>query len=246
MIILKTILIIEDDKDINEMLQKVLKTSGYNIKSAYSGTKALLLHDKSIDLIILDLMLPGKSEEEIIKELKNIKEVPIIVTSAITDINKKLDLFELGADDYVTKPFNNYELLARIKVHLKHNFNNQNCVLKINDIELNPKSYKIVCNGIDISLSKIEFEILKLLMKNNNQVVTKSVLFDTVWDTMDSTKDTTVEDSIDEIISLLNTSEKVLNLLSDNQDAWNVEGNNIVFSNDNVRNQYDELINSIG
>lgn len=63
---------------------------------------------------------------------------------------------------------------------------------------------------------------------------------------MDSTKDTTVEDSIDEIISLLNTSEKVLNLLSDNQDAWNVEGNNIVFSNDNVRNQYDELINSIG
>ena len=114
---MKTILIVEDDKDINEMLQKVLKINGYNIKSAYSGTEALLLHNSDVDLIILDLMLPGKSGEEIISELKKIKNVPVIVTSAINDIDKKLDLFNLGANDYVTKPFNNDELLARIKVH---------------------------------------------------------------------------------------------------------------------------------
>lgn len=196
---MKTILIVEDDKDINEMLQKVLKINGYNIKSAYSGTEALLLHNSDVDLIILDLMLPGKSGEEIISELKKIKNVPVIVTSAINDIDAKLDLFNLGADDYVTKPFNNDELLARIKVHLKHNLSNQDEVLKIGDIELNPKTYKVVCNGLDITLSKIEFEILKLLMKNNNQVVTKSVLFDTVWDTMDSADENTLNVHISKI-----------------------------------------------
>lgn len=196
---MKTILIVEDDKDINEMLQKVLKINGYNIKSAYSGTEALLLHNDDVDLIILDLMLPGKSGEEIINELKKIKNVPVIVTSAINDIDKKLNLFNLGADDYVTKPFNNDELLARIKVHLKHNHNNQNDVLKIDDIKLNPKTYKVVCNGIDITLSKIEFDILKLLMKNNNQVVTKSVLFDTIWDTIDSADENTLNVHISKI-----------------------------------------------
>ncbi len=196
---MKTILIVEDDKDINEMLQKLLKTNGYNTKSAYSGTEALLLHDSKVDLIILDLMLPGKSGEEIIRELKKIKNVPIIVTSAINDIDKKLDLFNLGADDYVTKPFHNEELLARIKVHLKHHFSNPDEVLKIGDIELNPKTYQVICNGLDITLSKIEFEILKLLMKNNNQVVTKSVLFDTVWDTMDSADENTLNVHISKI-----------------------------------------------
>ena len=196
---MKTILIVEDDKDINEMLQKVLKINGYNIKSAYFGTEALLLHNSDVDLIILDLMLPGKSGEEIISELKKIKNVPVIVTSAINDIDAKLDLFNLGADDYVTKPFNNDELLARIKVHLKHNLNNQDEVLKIGDIELNPKTYKVICNGLYITLSKIEFEILKLLMKNNNQVVTKSVLFDTIWDTMDSADENTLNVHISKI-----------------------------------------------
>ena len=196
---MKTILIVEDDKDINEMLQKVLKINGYNIKSAYSGTEALLLHNSDVELIILDLMLPGKSGEEIINELKQIKNVPVIVTSAINDIDTKLDLFNLGADDYVTKPFNNDELLARIKVHLKHNLGNQDETLKIGDIELNPKTYKVVCNGLDITLSKIEFEILKLLMKNNNQVVTKSVLFDTIWDTMNSADENTLNVHISKI-----------------------------------------------
>ncbi len=196
---MKTILIVEDDKDINEMLQKLLKTNGYNTKSVYSGTEALLVHNNDIDLIILDLMLPGKSGEEIITELRKIKNVPVIVTSAINDIDKKLDLFSLGADDYVTKPFNNEELLARIKVHLKHNINNQEEILKIGDIELNPKTYQVICNNMDINLSKIEFEILKLLMRNDNQVVTKSVLFDTVWNTLDSADENTLNVHISKI-----------------------------------------------
>ena len=117
--LMKKVLIIEDDKNINEMLQELLSNNGYNVSSAYSGTEALLIHNKQIDLIVLDLMLPGKNGEEIIKKLKTINDVPIIITTAINDIDKKLDLFELGADNYITKPFNNAELLARIKVHLR-------------------------------------------------------------------------------------------------------------------------------
>ena len=105
----------------------------------------------------------------------------------------------MGAEDYVTKPFNNEELLARIKVHLKNNSNNQDEILKIGDIELDPKSYRVICNGVDITLSKIEFEILKLLMNNNNQVVTKSILFDTIWDTMDSVDENTLNVHISKI-----------------------------------------------
>ena len=115
-----TILIIEDDKDINEMLTKILITNNYEVINAYSGTEGILVHNDNVDLILLDLMLPGKNGEEIIKELKSKNNVPIIVTSAIQDINKKVNLFELGANDYITKPFNNDELLARIKVQLRN------------------------------------------------------------------------------------------------------------------------------
>lgn len=194
-----TILIIEDDKDINEMLQVMLKNNGYNVLFAYSGTEGLLVHNAKVDLIILDLMLPGKSGDEIIKDLKKIKDVPVIVTSAISDISKKLDLFNLGADDYVTKPFNNDELLARIKVHLKNKNNQQDDIIKINEIELDSKNYKVTCNNTEIPLSKIEFAILKLLMQNNNQVVTKSIIFDTVWDTMDSADENTLNVHISKI-----------------------------------------------
>lgn len=190
--LVKTILIIEDDKAINEMLQELFKNALYEVKSAYSGTEGLLLHGKDVDLIVLDLMLPGKSGEEIIHDLKKIKNVHVIVTSAIHDIGKKLDLFHLGADDYVTKPFNNDELLARIRVHLKHSLSDTDDVIRFEDIELDPRNYKVVCKGVDIPLSKIEFEILKVLMKNSNQVVTKSTLFDTVWDTIDSADENTL------------------------------------------------------
>lgn len=210
---MKTIMIVEDDKDINEMLQELLKQAGYEVKYAYSGTEALLIHNDKIDLIILDLMLPGKSGEEIIKELKDIKDVPVIVTSAITDIDTKLDLFKLGANDYVTKPFNNDELLARMKVHLKNNTNSDSSILKIKDILLDSNSFKVSCNGKDINLSKIEFEILKLLMQNCNQVVTKSVLFDKVWDTVDSADENTLNVHISKIRNKLkkaNPSEEYI------------------------------------
>lgn len=196
---MKTILIIEDDQNIHEMLKTLLMQNGYEIKSAYSGTEALLVHDQTVDLIILDLMLPGKSGEEIIYELKQIHDVPVIVTSALSDLDKKLNLFELGADDYVTKPFSNDELLARIKVHLRNNQKGEEEIIHAGDLELNRKMHQVVCNHINLNLSRIEFAILELLMKYKNQVVTKSMIFDTVWNTVDSADENTLNVHISKI-----------------------------------------------
>lgn len=197
---MEKILIIEDDKDINEMLQKLLKLNGFDVVSAYSGTEGILLHNNEISLIILDLMLPGKNGEEIIEDLKKKSMVPVIVTSAINDIDKKLDLFESGADDYVTKPFNNDELLARIKVHLrKMNGVQDSKTITFRDITLNVDDYTIKCNGSEIVLPKIEFEILKTLMERPNQVHTKNNLIESVWDNEDSADDNTLNVHISKI-----------------------------------------------
>lgn len=176
------ILIVEDDKDINEMLTKLFIAKKYEVKNAYSGTEALLVHDNTIDLILLDLMLPGKNGEEIIQKLKKIKDVPVIVISAISDIDKKLDLFNLGANDYVTKPFYNDELLARVKNWLECKIDPIHNTLKFKDIILYEDQFLVECNGQEVNLTKKEFEILKLLMENKNITVTKSFILDVVWD----------------------------------------------------------------
>ncbi len=197
---MSTILIVEDDQDINEMLTKLLTSNHYQTKRAYSGTEALLIHSKKIDLILLDLMLPGKTGEEIIKELKEIHNVPVMIMSAILEIDKKLDLFELGADDYITKPFNNDELLARIKVHLRNNKEvKQITKLSYKDIELDLENYTVKCNGENIVFTKCEFELLKVLIENQNQVLTKSVLFEKVWGDEDSADENTLNVHISKI-----------------------------------------------
>jgi len=196
---MKKILIIEDNEEISNMLNQLLRKNDYETVSAYSGTEGLLLHSKEIDLILLDLMLPGKNGEEVIRELKEIHSVPVIVMSAIHDMDKKLDLFNLGADDYVTKPFHNEELLARIKVHLRNHKNEDSSILKYKDIELNTKDFTVFCNHQEISFTKCEFELLKTLMEHPNQVLTKSILFDEVWKDEDSADDNTLNVHISRI-----------------------------------------------
>lgn len=195
---MKTILIIEDDNDINQMLSKLLKQNGYETISAYSGTEGLLVHGDNVDLILLDLMLPGRSGDEIIGELKDKKNVPVIVTSAISDIDKKVDLFMLGADDYVTKPFSNEELLARIAVRLKASEATSIAsaapkkTLTYKDIEIDVDDFVAFCNGVDMELAKHEFLLLKLLVENPNRTCTKSMIYDNVWDYEDSADDNTL------------------------------------------------------
>lgn len=193
-----TILIIEDDKDINEMLTSLLTNNGFNVENAYSGTEGLLVHSDNVDLILLDLMLPGKNGEEIIKELQEQNNVPVIVMSAIEDVNKKIDLFSLGANDYITKPFNNDELIARIKVQLRDN-NTFSNILKFKDIELDKNNFSVKCNGKNVSFTKKEFELLKLIIENKNQTLTKSAIFDTIWNDENSADDNTLNVHISKI-----------------------------------------------
>lgn len=189
----KTILIIEDDAEINDMLRTLLRRNGYRTISAYSGTEGVLVHSREVSLILLDLMLPGKSGEDVIRDLKKKHNVPVIVTSAIHDVNKKVDLFSLGADDYVTKPFQNEELLARILARLRSNTDSgSDEVLTYRDIVLNKGAFSVQCNGIAMELSKHEFSLLQLLMEHPDRTCTKSMIYDTVWNYENSADDNTL------------------------------------------------------
>jgi DNA-binding response OmpR family regulator len=195
---MKTILIIEDDPEINDMLRILLRQNGYQTVSAYSGTEGLLAHGPEIDLILLDLMLPGKSGEEIIADLKAKHKVPVIVTSAIHDVGKKVDLFARGADDYVTKPFHNDELLARIAVRIRSSDSpaigdaSAGQVLTYRDLTLNKADYSVVCAEQNVDLSRHEFALLQMLMENPNRTCTKSMIYDKVWDYESSGDDNTL------------------------------------------------------
>ena len=198
------ILIIEDDNDINNMLRKLLGANGYETVSAYSGTEALLLFDESIDLVLMDLMLPGKSGEEIIGELKAKKNVPVIVASAIGSVEKKVDLFALGASDYVTKPFDNSELLARIKVRLCEaagaaGIKAKKETLRFENIEMDIYEHRVYMKGTEIELSAQEFKLLQTLMENPGRTYTKSMLFDLVWNEENVGDDNTLNVHISKI-----------------------------------------------
>lgn len=184
---MKMITVIDDDRYIGNMLEELLTKEGYSVKRAYSGTEALLLLDKiRPDLVLLDLMLPGLSGEEV---LQKIKGIPVIIISAKTDINDKVNLLLGGAADYVTKPFDTKELLARIEVQLRKN-DETICsdVLSFSDLRLDTLSHSLsVCDTL-VSLTKTEYAIIKLLMKNPKQALAKSVILDEIsLDTPDCT-----------------------------------------------------------
>lgn len=208
---MKKILIVEDEKNISEMIYDLLKLKNYEPIKAFDSSQALEKHGKTIDLILLDLMLPKMNGKDIIKKLKEINNCPVIVVSAISDVDMKVLLFDLGADDYVTKPFQNKELLARIKLALKHTGKEE--ILQYKDLKLDTEKYSAICNGKDLEFTKNEFEILKLLIINKGQIVTKSILFDTVWGTKDSADENTLNVHISKIrnkLKLVNPNEEYI------------------------------------
>lgn len=176
---MKHILIVDDDIHISNMLFELLSKEGYKVSRAYSGTEAMLfLSNENPDLILLDLMLPGLSGEEV---LEKINSIPTIVVSAKADINNKVHLLLNGAVDYITKPFDINELLARISVQLRAAapLSNKN-ILTFDDITLDKTLYKVFVKDTYVKLTKTEYAILKLLMENSTQVITKSVMLDRI------------------------------------------------------------------
>lgn len=185
---MKTIAIIDDDLYIGDMLTEVLSKEGFSVLRAYSGTEALyLLKEKRPDLVLLDLMLPGMSGEEV---LSYIKGVPVIVLSARADVKDKIALLLGGAADYMTKPFDTGELLARIAVQLrKADSLKEPSSLTAGDLSIDLLSRSLSVRGKEVRLTRTEYAIIKLLMENPERVITRSVLLDRIGaDTPDCTE----------------------------------------------------------
>lgn len=185
---MKNILIIDDDLYIGNVLEETLTNEGYSVARAYSGTEAVLVLSKTKpDLVLLDLMLPGLSGEEV---LLHTKGIPVIIISAKIDVDNKVGLLLGGAVDYVTKPFHTKELLARIAVHLRtFDTLGKAEILSFDEIELNTNTHIVKIKDTEIKLTRTEYAILKLLIRNSTQVVSKSQILDHIsTDTPDCTE----------------------------------------------------------
>ncbi len=185
---MKNILIIDDDIHIGNVLNEMLAREGYRVSRAYSGTEAIfVLSSSKPDLILLDLMLPGLNGEEVLPQIKGI---PVIIVSAKVDIDSKVDLLLGGASDYITKPFNTKELLARIAVQLRNSTHSSAAsILSFDDISLDINTHIVTVKDSEIKLTRTEHAILKLLMQNPSQVIAKSLLLDRISeDTPDCTE----------------------------------------------------------
>ena len=175
---MKTILIVDDDIHIGNMLEEVLQREGYLVARAFSGTEALLvLSGTAPDLILLDLMLPGLSGEDL---LPRVREIPTIIVSAKLDLDNKVKLLLEGAVDYVTKPFHTRELLARIQVALRSASNSGAPLLTHRELSLNTDTYEVTVEQTPVRLTRTEFAILKVMMEQPDKVFSKSNLLDSI------------------------------------------------------------------
>ncbi len=201
------VLVVEDDNIINDMIHEAMERTGYECLQAFSGTEGIMLvKTEKVDLVILDLMLPGKRGEDVIKEIKAIKNIPVIIVSAKDGIDSKVELLKNGADDYLTKPFDIKELEVRVEVRLRRyresigaetvpgsaennrteskseSSKDKQTTIAYKELELNTDSFQVTVNKNPIDLTKHEFRILELLMKNPNRAFSKQAIYDFAWD----------------------------------------------------------------
>lgn len=195
------ILIVEDDTDINNMMASALTKAGYDCTQAFSGTEAMLyLKNEKFNVIILDLMLPGKSGNSIIAEIKPQVDTPIIVVSAKDELDTKVDLLFSGADDYMTKPFEIDELIARVAVQIrKHGTEQKEMVYRYKDMILNVTEHSVSVSGHIIAFTRQEFKILELLVTNPKRVFSKKEIYDYAWDDLYIGEDRTINVHISNI-----------------------------------------------
>ncbi|WP_129691136.1 response regulator transcription factor [Gottfriedia acidiceleris] len=203
------ILIVEDDEDINRLLCDIIYKNKYNPKSAYSGTEALIyLENQKWDLVLLDLMLPGLSGEELLKKITEESNIPVIIISAKLEMKTKIDILRGGADDYITKPFDIEEVSARIETCLRRYRRMANVPI-INQIQhkdliIDTESKKVSVSGNELKLTAIEFEILCLFVTSPKKVFTKANLFESVWNEEFHGDDNTINVHMSNIRSKLN------------------------------------------
>ncbi|AGB19265.1 response regulator transcription factor [Thermoanaerobacterium thermosaccharolyticum] len=178
----ENILIIEDEKKIARFLQIELEHEGYNVAIEYSGNEGLRRAlDGNYDLIILDLMLPGMDGFSVLKEIRKKSSIPVIILSAKDEIKDKVMGLDIGADDYLTKPFSIEELMARIRNALRKNIKANTKKISYDGITMDLSTYEVLRDGQKIELTKKEFDLLKYLIINAEIVLTRENILENVW-----------------------------------------------------------------
>ncbi|EHI97061.1 two component transcriptional regulator, winged helix family [Clostridium sp. DL-VIII] len=178
------VLIVDDDENISEVIDMYLKSSGYNTKVASNGKEAQELYlDYNPDIVLLDVMIPYMDGIDILKWIRKQKETPVIMITAKGDTFDKVLALEIGADDYIVKPFEPKELLARVKAVLRRysSDNIHNEIIKLSDLSIDSSSYKVMYNGEEVKMPPKEFELLYYLANNKNKVFTREQLLCEVW-----------------------------------------------------------------
>lgn len=182
---MKKILIVEDDVNINNLLKEALSQKGYICGQAFSGTEAALwLEKESWMLVLLDLMLPGMTGEEVLQLIRRQGDTPVIVLTAKDAMEEKLDLLTSGADDYITKPFDINEVIARVQIQLRHAGQEaEPDRIECGGITLDDKTHQIWVEGQEIlHLTRQEYAILELLIRHPKQVFRKEAIFTYAWE----------------------------------------------------------------
>lgn len=205
------ILIIEDDKAIHSLVKEALELHGFQTQSAYSGTEGkLLLEHHQMDLVLLDLMLPGMDGDEFLKHIRSDSTIPVIVISAKTDQHSKLELLTSGADDYVTKPFDLKELLARIHIQLRHAAKasvSHSKDIHYKNIRMDLDTREVTVNDRPIHLTGLEYAILLLFLEHPQKVFSRSNIYESVWNEPFWGNDKTVNMHISNLRNKLNADD---------------------------------------
>ncbi|NLY43550.1 MAG: response regulator transcription factor [Clostridiaceae bacterium] len=183
---MKRILIIEDDRSISELQKDFLEMSGYEVVCAFDGkTGFSLIQNQDFDLIILDLMLPEKDGFEILKEIADTKQIPVLIVSAKSEEAYKIKGLNLGADDYITKPFGMGELVARVNSHIKtyerFNKRTKNDYITVGALSIDKQGRRVFVSGNEVFLPQKEFDLLLFLVENPNKVFSKETLYEKIW-----------------------------------------------------------------
>ncbi|WP_207941977.1 hypothetical protein DOK78_000498 [Enterococcus sp. DIV2402] len=204
------ILVVEDDPAIQEMLKACLEKANYQILSAFSGTEGkLLLQQTAVDLILLDLMLPGMTGEALLTNIRQLSSVPVIVISAKKDVQERVHLLQNGADDYLIKPFDLAELLARIQIQLRHQRYTQNTQkIVYQDIELDLETHEVSVANQPVNLTMKEFQLLTLFLTYPQKVFSRQNIYETIWEEPYYDSDKTINVHISNLRAKINLSNQ--------------------------------------
>lgn len=201
------ILVVEDDASINGLICEALTKNGQSCISAYSGTEGLLnFRTGKFDLIIMDLMMPGMTGEELTRAIREESKIPIIIVSAKNSVDSKIDLLAMGADDYLGKPFELKELIARVEVQLRHlsdgsHAESQKKQIRCRELLLDGEMYEVSVNGTPLNLTRQEYKILELFMLYPNKVFSKQEIYEYAWNDYYIGEDKTINVHISNIRS---------------------------------------------